>query len=122
MVTQAVLKACDARDGVTDGLLNNPMACTFDVASLQCKAGDAADCLTALQVASMKRVYSPAKTASGQVVFPGKAPGSESGFGMWLAGQQAPGSSVGWSQVAYNDAEWDARTFVLYGVLAIVAE
>src|SRR5687768_4132030 len=35
MVTQAVLKACDARDGVADGLLNNPAACTFDVASLQ---------------------------------------------------------------------------------------
>ena len=122
MVTQAVIKACDARDGVADRLLNNPMACTFDVASLQCKAGDAADCLTAPQVASMKRVYSPATTSSGQVVFPGKALGSESGFGMWLAGQQAPGISVGSFQVAYNNAQWDAKTFDLDRDLPIVDE
>ena len=77
LVNRAVLDACDARDGVTDGLLNDPRTCTFDVAALQCKAGDADDCLTAPQVATMKRAYAPAKTASGEVVFPGKEPGSE---------------------------------------------
>ncbi len=62
----AVLDACDARDGVKDGLLNDPRACTFDVATLQCKAGDADDCLTAPQVATVKRAYVPAKTATGE--------------------------------------------------------
>jgi hypothetical protein len=64
MVNRAVINACDARDGVTDGLLNDPRSCTFDVASLQCKAGDAESCLTADQVASMKRASSPARTAN----------------------------------------------------------
>jgi feruloyl esterase len=120
MVTEAVIAACDARDGVTDRLLNNPAACTFDVASLQCTGADAASCLTAPQVASMQRVYAPANTAGGQVVFPGKALGSEAGFGMWLAGQQAPGISVGSFQVAYNDAQWDAKTFDLERDLPVV--
>ena len=71
MVNRAVINACDARDGVTDGVLNEPTKCTFDVASLQCKAGDADTCLTAPQVAAIKRVYEPVKTSAGQVVFPG---------------------------------------------------
>jgi feruloyl esterase len=119
MVNRAVLNACDAKDGVADGVLNNPAACTFDVASLQCQAGDAETCLTAAQVAAVKRVHEPAKTADGRVVFPGKALGSETGFGMFLGGQ-APGISVGSFQVAYNNAKWDPLTFDLNRDLPVV--
>ena len=119
MVNRAVLDACDARDGVADGFLNNPMACTFDVASLECKSGDAENCLTAPQVAAMKRAYAPAKTSSGQVVFPGKTLGSETGWTAFLA-TQAPGISVGSFQVAYNKADWDPRMFDLDRDLAVV--
>jgi feruloyl esterase len=111
MVNRAVLNACDARDGVTDGLLNEPRKCTFDVATLACKSGDADNCLTAPQVASIKRTYAAAKTSAGQVVFPGKDPGSETGWVGLLSGRQAPGVSVGSFQVAYNDAKWDPLTF-----------
>jgi feruloyl esterase len=120
LVNKAVLNACDAKDGVADGVLNDPTKCTFDVASLQCKAGDADNCLTAPQVAAMKRVYEPVKTSSGQVVFPGKMPGAESGFGAYIAGQNAPGISVGSFQVAYNNANWDWRTFDVNKDLPIV--
>src|SRR5689334_3795572 len=65
LINRAVLNACDAKDGVKDGLLNDPRACSFDVATLACKAGDADDCLTAAQVAQAKRAYSAAKTANG---------------------------------------------------------
>lgn len=132
MVNRAVINACDARDGVTDGLLNNPAACTFDVASLQCKAGDAADCLTAPQVATLKRVYEPVKTRSGQVVFPGKMLGSEiavnnvsaapGGLSPYVGGQQAPPISIGSFQVAYNNAKWDPLTFDLERDLPLVDE
>ncbi len=81
LVNKAVLNACDARDGVKDGVLNDPRECKFDVASLQCKAGDADNCLTAPQVAPVKRVYEPAKTKSGQVVFPGKVLGGREWIG-----------------------------------------
>ncbi len=112
MVNRTVVNACDARDGVTDGLLNDPRTCTFDVASLQCTAGDAENCLTAAQVESMKRVYAPARTSSGEIVFPGKDPGSETGWGGAIGGGQQPGGvPLGSFLVAYNDANWDWRTF-----------
>jgi feruloyl esterase len=121
MVNNAAIAACDAKDGVTDRLINNPRACSFDVATLQCKAGDADTCLTAPQVEAMKRAYQPAKTSSGQVVFPGKEPGSEYQWASFL-GTQAPGVSVGSFQVAYNDASWDPKTFNLDRDLKLVDE
>jgi feruloyl esterase len=124
MVNKAVLNACDAKDGVADGVLNDPTKCTFDVASLQCKAGDADSCLTAPQVAEIKRAYQPVKTSSGQVVFPGKAPGAElggaPGFAGYIGGQNAPAISVGSFQVAYNNANWDWKTFDVDKDLPIV--
>jgi feruloyl esterase len=121
MLNRAVLDACDGPDGVKDGFLNDPRACRFDPAKLQCKGGDAEDCLTAPQVESVKRAYAPAKTSAGAVVFPGKEPGSESTWNAFLSNaQQAPGISVGSFQVAYNDANWDARTFNLDRDLQVV--
>ena len=122
LINRAVLNACDAKDGVKDGLLNDPRTCSFDVATLACKAGDADDCLTAAQVAQAKRAYSATKTASGEVVFPGKDPGSETGWGGFVGGGQAPGVSVGSFQVAYGDANWDARTFDIERDLKVVDE
>jgi feruloyl esterase len=121
LVTAAAVNACDARDGVKDGLIGNPMACSFDVASLQCKQGDSETCLTPSQVAAVKRVYEPARSA-GQTVFPGKTFGSETQWAPYVGGQQAPGISVGSFQVAYNNAKWDPLTFDLDRDLKVVDE
>jgi feruloyl esterase len=119
VVNKAVLDACDARDGVKDGFLNEPRSCTFDVASLQCTAGDADSCLTAAQVALLKRMYAPARTTSGRDVFAGMDPGSELGWTARITGQP-PGVAVGSFQVAYQDAQWDPRSFDLDRDLPIV--
>src|SRR5947207_9791086 len=42
MIHNAVLAACDAGDGVKDGIIENPPACHFDFASLACAADDRA--------------------------------------------------------------------------------
>ena len=120
MVTRAVLDACDGRDGVKDGFLNEPRACTFDVAKLQCKGGDAESCLTAAQVATMKRAYAPMKLANGQLVFAGKEPGSETAWAM-VSGT-ADALSVTALQIAHNDASWDAKTFDLERDLPLAIE
>ena len=52
MIHKAVLDACDALDGLKDGLLENPMRCRFDPKVLQCKGADGPDCLTAPQVST----------------------------------------------------------------------
>ena len=131
IVNDAVIRACDARDGVTDGILNDPRTCTYDVAALRCKAGDAPDCLTAPQVEAVRRIYAPARIQSGQVVFPGKVPGAEvpaeagplpGGFIPYVGGGQAPAISVGSFQIAYGDANWDPKSFELDRDLKVVDE
>ena len=122
MLNKAVVDACDTRDGVRDGLLNDPRACRFDVATLACRGNDADTCLTAPQLESVKRMYSAAKTKGGAVIFPGKDPGSETGWSVIGGGTQAPGVSVGSYQVAYNDASWDWKTFDLERDLRLVEE
>jgi feruloyl esterase len=118
-VNTAVVNACDALDGVKDGLLNDPRACKFDVATLQCRAGDAEDCLTTAQVETVKRLYAPARTTSGDIVFPGKVPGSELG---WTGNQSISALPAGSFVVAYNNAKWDAAGFDLDRDLKVVDE
>jgi feruloyl esterase len=79
MVHNAVLQACDLQDGVKDGVLENPMACKFDYATLMCKGPDGPGCLTAPQVESAKVMTSPLKDpATGRVLLePHLPPGVE---------------------------------------------
>jgi feruloyl esterase len=122
MLSEAAVNACDAQDGVKDGLINNPRACKFDPAVLLCKGADGPGCLTAPQLESVKRAYATTKLKNGDAVFPGKEPGSETGWGGVLGGQVAPGVSVGSFLVAYNDANCDAKTFDLDRDLKITDE
>jgi feruloyl esterase len=102
-------------------LINDPRACRFDPSVLLCRGADGDTCLTAPQLETVKRMYAPVKTKSGVVVFPGKEPGSETGWTV-ITGGPAPGVSVGSFQAAYNDANWDAKTFDLDRDLPIVDE
>ncbi len=76
---KAVLDACDALDGLKDGLISNPPACNFDPAVTICKPGqDASQCLTAAQANTAKEIYAGAHDAQGhKFVISGPQPGSE---------------------------------------------
>src|SRR5438132_2173638 len=76
-IHNAVLRQCDALDGVKDGVLENPTQCKFDPKVLLCKEGDAPSCLTAPQVEAARRLYEGPRN-----VFPGLEPGSELGWSM----------------------------------------
>ncbi|MBV8950348.1 MAG: tannase/feruloyl esterase family alpha/beta hydrolase, partial [Actinobacteria bacterium] len=58
MLHRAVLAACDGNDGLVDGQISDPRACNFDPGSLLCTGGDGPNCLTADQVAVVRKVYS----------------------------------------------------------------
>jgi len=65
MLHRAVLAACDAKDGVKDGLIADPLTCHFDPAVLQCHGSDSQDCLTAPQIGVVRRIYAERKAAIG---------------------------------------------------------
>jgi feruloyl esterase len=120
LVTRAVLDACDGRDGVKDGFLNDPRACTFDVASLQCTSGNGDSCLTAAQVETIKRAYAPVRLPNGELVFPGKERGSETEWRMLTGTVDALSMSA--LQLAHGDTAWDPKSFDLARDLALVLE
>jgi feruloyl esterase len=110
LLNNAVMSACDGLDGVSDGLLADPHKCRFDPSTLLCRSGDEEDCLTAPQIEAIKRIYAPSKMKTGELIFPGKAPGSELGWNA-LHSKQPPMVAVGTFQLTYQDPNWDWRTF-----------
>ncbi|HEY6344949.1 MAG TPA: tannase/feruloyl esterase family alpha/beta hydrolase [Bryobacteraceae bacterium] len=116
VIQNAVVAACDALDGVKDGLLEDPRACNFDPASLLCKAADAPDCLTEGQVATLRKIYSgPKNPRTGKQIFPGWPVGTEAVPGGWSPWILPPGLQSGfgnsyYGQAAFEQSNWDFRT------------
>ena len=73
LVVSALLKRCDALDGVADGLIFNSRGCDFDPQTLQCPAEKTASCLSAGQVQAIKKAFAGPRTESGRQVYPGYA-------------------------------------------------
>jgi feruloyl esterase len=113
VIHQAALAACDLRDGVKDGLIEDPSRCKFDPKVLLCKNGDGPACLTAPQVDAAKKIYSAATNPrTGQVLFPSLAPGSELNWGIQAAGPD-PSANIfdHFKYVVFKNPAWDWKTF-----------
>jgi feruloyl esterase len=113
VIHRAALAACDAGDGLADGLIGDPRQCRFDPAVLLCKEGDGPSCLTAPQVAAATQIYSNAvNRRTGQELFASLVPGSELGWGAQAAGPEAQAMTLDqYRFVVFKDANWDWRTF-----------
>ena len=109
----AVLAACDASDGVKDGVIEDPTRCHFDPGMLLCKGGDNTSCLTAPQVAVAKQIYQGMNSPStGKSLFPGLEAGSELGWNMLGAAKQPLGLADDiYKLLVHQDAKWDYKTF-----------
>ena len=68
---EGLLKKCDAKDGVADNLISDPLGCDFDPAELACKAGQRESCLTPEKVTAIKKAMGGPKTERGMQVYPG---------------------------------------------------
>jgi feruloyl esterase len=71
LIATALLKQCDAIDGVADGLISDPLGCNFDPAVLTCKNDDNDSCLSETKVAAIKKAMGGPKTSEGTQVYPG---------------------------------------------------
>jgi Tannase and feruloyl esterase len=111
MIHKAVVDACDALDGVKDGLIENPMACHWSPKVLQCKGADSSSCLTSSQVEMVNTIYGGAiNPRTKEQVFPGWERGSEMGFRV-TAGPEPEGPAIGtFRYVVFQDPNWDWHT------------
>jgi feruloyl esterase len=76
---QAALEACDASDGVKDGVIRDTLSCHFDPAVTQCKGTDTAACLPPEQVDAARKIYAgPVNPRTHEKIFPGLEPGGRS--------------------------------------------
>ena len=113
IIHQAALGACDAHDGLKDGLIDDPTKCNFDPKVLLCKAADGAECLTAPQVEAANKMYSPAiNPRTGQQLFSSFVPGTELGWGVQAQGPE-PSANIydQYRYVVFKDPNWDWKTF-----------
>ena len=117
----AVNEACDALDGVSDGILQNPLACKFQPASLTCPVGvDNDSCLTPKQVTAVEQIWSGVENSSGELIYPGLVPGGEASRGSWSTWMTGPEpfQSLHWRGgegffrwFVFDDPDWNFRTF-----------
>jgi feruloyl esterase len=70
LVSDAVVRRCDALDGAADGIVGvNPAACDFDPAVLQCTGAKNDSCLSAGQVAALKKDFGGPKDSAGRALY-----------------------------------------------------
>jgi feruloyl esterase len=113
LLKKTATAACDGADSVTDGIINAPEKCNFNPQVLQCSGADSDSCLTADQVKAAQSIYAgPVDTVTGKQIFPGPAPGSETGWGLGVtapaANERAPFDAI--FKTVFGPA-WDWKTF-----------
>jgi feruloyl esterase len=93
MIADAVIEACDAKDGTSDGLIDDPRACDWQPRQLSCDGASRTNCLTVDEVGVLEHWYRPAQDSTGHALMPGGLPrGSEPFWPVWLSGR--PGTDT----------------------------
>jgi len=128
LVADRVYARCDDKDGVKDGLVDNPPQCDFQASRdlPLCSAGDAPDCFTAAQVKALETIYSdvvlngkraaPGFPVGGEIV----GPSGRSGWDGWIVreGQLSQSALFAESALRYTvfpkpDPSYDLSRFNL---------
>jgi feruloyl esterase len=69
LVKGAVLKQCDALDGLADGIVHDWQACDFDPGILTCKAGETESCLSPAKAQALRDLHDGPRTSDGQHIY-----------------------------------------------------
>ena len=110
-IHDAVLAACDAKDGVKDGVLEDPTKCKFDPKTLECSGADAPTCLTSAQVATVRAIYSDVvNPRTKSVIFQGHEPGSENGWTTMAGANVFTIATDTFKYAVFENNSWDYKT------------
>lgn len=83
MVQDAAVAACDSNDGLEDGLINNPRACSWQPRTLQCEPGESEGCLSPQQVDALTTLYNGERASDGSWKMHLMMRGSEASWGFF---------------------------------------
>ncbi len=116
-LAQAVIASCDGLDGLSDGQITDPRACTYDPQALACSVNPGANCLSAAQVTAIRKLYAPLTNSAGQTLYPGAVRGSEFEWSCSFLGS-APYTGLTYllsqsyfQHAVYELPAWDFRSF-----------
>jgi len=70
LVYSAQLAACDAADGLVDGIIANPEGCHFDPSVLACSGNSTTGCLSPTDIQSINAIRSDLLDTNGRVIGP----------------------------------------------------
>jgi len=70
LIKDGLMNRCDAKDGVADGMISDPLGCDFDPEMLACKDAKSDSCLAADKAAAIKKALAGPKTSGGTQVYP----------------------------------------------------
>jgi len=91
----AALNACDADDGLKDGLINDPRQCRWDPATIQCTGAKTDACLSAPQVTALRAAYTGVRAPDGEWAMLPMSRGGEAGWSAFVGTGGGPDPSNG---------------------------
>ncbi|KAI0642639.1 feruloyl esterase-like protein [Trametes meyenii] len=108
-----VMKQCDALDGLSDGIINDPRVCNFRPEVLTCRPGqNTSTCLTADQISAVHRIYADYYEADQTYVFGGYYPGGENAYPTGLVGANPFALVADWFRFfLLNDTQWTMNDY-----------
>ena len=112
LVHAAAISACDAADGVVDGVIDSPQHCDFDPAVLQCEGAKNGSCLTVAQVGTVRMLYTSPVNPSTNREITGLVPGSELNWTDlgWTNSARSTGLEL-YRYLVYGDPNWTIDRF-----------
>jgi len=111
LIHRAAMKMCDARDGLEDGLISEPVDCDFDPVVLQCEGSETGNCLTESQVVAASKIYATiVDPRTDEVLTAGLEPGSEMNWGRVAGTEPNPMYLSLLQHVVFPDEDWDYRS------------
>src|ERR1700691_1640950 len=113
LIVNGVLNACDANDGLKDGMVFNTRACKFDPDVLACKGGKNDSCLTSQQTTAIKKAFAGPRNSRGDLVYPMN--GYDAGIANLLPSPKPPANPGRAGAAPPVSIDVDQRLFALLG-------